>query len=174
MPVVVRAGRLQIRAALSRLPAILAGLEHDPTGLVADLHLAVGSVALSLIREAFVTRAAGGTDEAGLRWEPLAESTAARRGLGAQILRDTGILLNSLSPLGPDNVLEARPGTIAIGTNVPYASYHHEGTPRMPARPLWPDPATWPDSWWAQITAAFLDGAKLVAAELVKQAGARR
>ena len=80
-----------------------------------------------------------------------------------EILRDTGVLGNSLSVgtidatgnytrAGGDGaqhqVFETRPREILIGTNVEYAIYHHYGTSRMPARRLWPEPDEWPSVWW--------------------------
>ncbi|MEL7336645.1 MAG: hypothetical protein AAFN70_10640 [Planctomycetota bacterium] len=75
-----------------------------------------------------------------------------------EILRDTGVLLNSLSPgtIGGDNVnlqyvppaapggnqqvFVLRPAGIIVGTNVPYASTHQNGDPKrnIPARPFLP------------------------------------
>ena len=158
MTIVVRTRmkRDEIRRLLASVPAIVAGRAADPAGEAGAIQRVIGLTALSLIKEAFVTKAAGGTDEAGDSWAPLAESTVQgrRKGKGVgnpQILRDTGILLNSLSPGGIGNIIEWRPGVVEIGTNIPYARYHHEGTDKIPARPLWPEPYRWPSEWWNNI-----------------------
>lgn len=86
-----------------------------------------------------------------------------------EILRDTGILLNSLSPGvisgsglnvqyvkpmadgGDQQVFAAGGGVIIVGTNVPYAESHQEGDPsrNLPARPFMPPTAdAIPDVWW--------------------------
>lgn len=157
----VRARRQEVREVLGRLPALVAGRSPDTTGHVRSLQLALGMIALSLIKQAFVAKSAGGEDEAGQRWAPLAASTLAgrRKGKGGgspQILRDTGRLLNSLSP-GVDNPT-VRHGQVIVGTNVPYAVFLHEGTPRMPARRLWPEPKDWPEHWWAQLATSARAG----------------
>lgn len=88
---------------------------------------------------------------------------------GIEILRDTGRMFNSLSPgesgqLNADGVLVVNPGEIVFGTNVEYAADHmtgrdgSDGQPKMPARPLWPDPEKWPSDWWRQIGQAAGDG----------------
>ena len=78
-----------------------------------------------------------------------------------EILRDRGILLNSLTPgfasgdryIGTEHqIYRTRPGEITVGTNVPYANAHHEGI-GVPKRQLWPDADKIPDSWWVQILA---------------------
>lgn len=162
-----RGSRPQLRRLLADLPAIAGGRDADPTGAVRGLQLRVGMVALSLIKEAYVTKARGGTDAAGLFWPPLADSTIRRRRRGGQkseILRDTGRLLNSLSPgvSGPsgstDQVFEVRPGEVVVGTNVEYAKYHHDGTSRLPQRRLWPEPSSWPRAWWDQLAVAARTG----------------
>lgn len=56
--------------------------------------------------------------------------------MGQGILKRTGALYESL---------EAVPGKVAATSALPYASYHHKGTRRIPARPLWP--ARLPQAW---------------------------
>lgn len=89
-----------------------------------------------------------------------------------EILRDTGVLLNSLGPGelfvsgttpiynkpsgegGDQQVMEPLPGSIIVGTNVRYADYHQSREPRtrLPRRQFLPDdeqqiPTQWWDNW---------------------------
>ncbi len=86
------------------------------------------------------------------------------------ILRDTGLLLNSLSPgvvssSHPtiqdveNQVFIVGPGSVIVGTNRKHAASHHYGVPgRIPQRRLWPEPDQWPDEWWQDIAAAGREG----------------
>jgi hypothetical protein len=76
-----------------------------------------------------------------------------------EILRDTGLLLNSLTPgIARSNrrpppvknqVFRLEPGVVTIGTNRLWAWTHHHGVPgKIPQRRLWPDPRNWPTTWW--------------------------
>jgi hypothetical protein len=83
-----------------------------------------------------------------------------------EILRDTGVLLNSLSPgqvgnsaanltpagSSPDGqIFELQPQKVIVGTNVPYASKHQNGDAKrgIPARPFIPRqvPQVWLERW---------------------------
>jgi hypothetical protein len=71
-----------------------------------------------------------------------------------EILRDTGLLLNSLSPgvSSSEQILRTGPGEVVVGTNRKGAAAHHYGVPgRLPQRRLWPEPSRWPSSWWAEL-----------------------
>lgn len=83
-----------------------------------------------------------------------------------EILRDRGILFNSLSPgiiheqktdasySKPDNqVLEMLPGVLLVGTNVEYAAHHQNG-----ARPLWPKDGELPQVWVDEIVEVGVSG----------------
>lgn len=166
---VVRLTRQEAAQALAPLPAILAGRVPDPTGLVAPLRLRLGMMALAFIKADFVRKAQGGAGESTPPWKPLAASTIARRrqgrGQGApEILRDTGRLLNSLSPGGPGSLLEQIPAGVRIGTNVGYAG-HVAGD-----RPLWPEWDQWPERWRKAILDELATGTKAVALELLRRA----
>ena len=71
-----------------------------------------------------------------------------------EILRDSGVLFNSLAPgqedrLAPvngDQVARDLPGVLAVGTRVDYARFHHFGAGRRNRR-LWPDGDKIPVSW---------------------------
>lgn len=87
-----------------------------------------------------------------------------------EILRDTGILFNSLSPGtittnniggghydkpsapgGDEQVFERAMGTVIVGTNVPYAAPHQFGVPsrNLPQRQILPERGDQiPDVWW--------------------------
>lgn len=102
-------------------------------------------------------------------------------GRTVQILRDTGILLNSLSPgkiTGGDQKEYQKPGRdggeeqifetirngVVVGTNVPYAAIHNYGQPgKMPKRQFIPEvvPQVWLDRWAAGAEQALLEAAKL-------------
>ena len=214
--------RPQVRQLVTSLPATARAGGH-----IADaMMVRAGMALLGRIRAAFVVKARGGTDEAGLSWKPLSPKTIAygktrQRGRGGrtraergrdthpsqalnqrqqarwwevyrrqlaiyrgdrghaaavawlvlkregaqtlvdkyghrqvEILRDTGLLLNSLSPgiQGGDQVFRVFGGGAVVGTNRKGAAAHHRGIPgRLPQRRLWPEPRDWPGSWWRGI-----------------------
>jgi hypothetical protein len=244
------ATRRQVRTVLSKLPAIATGSVGGSTMLMRSLLVRIGLTALAHIRDAFVVKARGGTDETGLKWKPLSPYTIAYRrrhpGLpkkrsrlthpswmlkekerkrwwklysrflamykgdkshaaahawfilkeeGAQtilsvygntrveILRDTGLLLNSLTPgidpiVGiapstpprtPHQVFRLGQGEVVIGTNRKWCGTHHRGVPgRIPKRPLWPDPKKWPSSWWRDILGQAREGLVDIALHLLR------
>lgn len=155
MKIVLRtkADRARVLAALATIPALLSGKTADPTGAAELVARAMGIAAASLVREAFVVKARGGTDSAGESWVPLKESTVKgrRQGTGAtgqvEILRDTDRLLASLGP----GAVQTSPGQVSVGMNVEYAQFLHEGTKTIPPRRLWPEPKRWPEQWWEEI-----------------------
>jgi phage gpG-like protein len=148
----------EIRQLIELLPEVAAGRAWPAEARA--VQTVIGLAALNQIKRAFLAKSRGGADETGARWAPLAASTVARRRKGRrrggtiEILRDTGRLFNSL---GPALAVQPGPGSVMIGTNDPKAAWHHYGTPRMPARPLWPDPKNWPDLWYERIAAAARD-----------------
>lgn len=222
---------------LRGLPAALAGTGPDPgnVGRGFRVRLAVGF--FSTIKQAFVTKARGGTDEAGDSWPPLSQrylayrrptvgrkppragkkspggrdgfmsekqlaqwrkdyrsalawltvkepleqakshaaaiawSRAKKAGVktkldhfgkrtDVEILRDRGLLLNSLSPglaagdsYGPQpgQTFREEPGALIVGSNLTVAGYHHGPRRKakgVPQRRLWPEPAKFPSHWW--------------------------
>ncbi len=85
-------------------------------------------------------------------------------GTQVDILRDTGLLLRSLTPKVPADAAPTNPprnphqvfrtsrGEVIIGTNRDWAYTHHYGIRgRLPRRRLWPHPSRWPAAWWDQI-----------------------
>lgn len=108
-------------------------------------------------------------------------------GRQVQILRDTGVLLNSLGPGrltgqgtsisysnpsgegGEEHIFEVGAGEIIVGTNVKYASTHQHGdaSRNIPARPFLPDenhavPSAWWDRWLRAANQALMVGAEIL------------
>ena len=107
----------------------------------------------------------------------IASARLMKGGVDYDILRDTGILFNSLSPgkvngsayTTPDNqVMNAGTRSIVVGTNVAYAGAHHHGTKHIPRRALCPD--RMPDAWVSHMVGTALRGVGK-AIELVAQRG---
>ncbi len=232
----VRASREAIRRAILRIPQ-----EARAGGTLADSMMTrCGLALLGRIKQAFIVKARGGTDEAGDKWVPLSpytiaykrrhpgvppasvravsrpswmltnkqrdrwwemyrralrmykgdKSHAARRAWfilkseGAEtlfdkygntqveILRDTGLLLNSLSPgvTSDADVFRVLPGEVIVGTNRKGAAEHHSGVPsrNLPQRRLWPDPKKWPSSWWLDILEQVKQGLVDIAIQLFR------
>jgi hypothetical protein len=70
------------------------------------------------------------------------------------ILDDTGVLLDSLTPesSAPEQVFRVTPGQVEVGSNRVGASGHHAGIPgKLPQRRLWPAVGRWPASWWVDL-----------------------
>jgi hypothetical protein len=244
-----RGSSAELHRLLSLVPSSASG-SGTTLSAAQILQVRVGLAALSRIKQAFVLKSQGGTDESGDRWAPLskktiaysrrhpklflkggARSTAKRTGylpkgsvraadrpswmlmkrqnerwwavyrrflgvfkgdkshaaaaawvvlkregattllatygtLPALILRDTGLLINSLSPgvrvgdppppvpppIPEDQVFRYPKGEIILGTSRKWAGTHHRGVPgHIPQRRLWPDPARWPANWWDDI-----------------------
>lgn len=83
-------------------------------------------------------------------------------GLRRDILVDTGALLDSLSPWSdsPDKIFKITASGVTLGTKRKGAMDHHTGNPErnLPQRRLWPQPHTWPDSWWQDIKDEVVQG----------------
>jgi hypothetical protein len=213
-------------------------------GAVSDAIMTrIGLTALGHIKQAFIVKSHGGTDEAGESWKPLSPKTIAysrtrKRGRGGRtkaerlrptypsqalnqkqqdrwwqvysrqlaiyhgdkahaaavawlvlksegavtlldkyghrkvdILRDTGLLINSLSPgvAGENQVFRVGHGEVIVGTNRKGAGAHHHGVPgRLPQRRLWPEPKKWPKNWWYDIMDQLKQGVLDLAATIVK------
>lgn len=87
------------------------------------------------------------------------------------ILRDTGLLLNSLSPgvASPNAVFRIGHGEVIVGTNRKGAAAHHHGVPgRLPQRRLWPEPRKWPATWWTGILEQLRQGLVDITASIIK------
>ena len=102
-------------------------------------------------------------------------------GRKVEILRDTGRLLNSLSPGilggsgnlttyskppqdgGEDQIFEVPAGEVIVGTNTIYAGTHQHGSEHIPQRKILPDvetpvPSIWWDRWISVGTQALAIG----------------
>lgn len=80
----IKGTRADVRQALAQAVAAATGKGPDPTGLADGVALAVGMEALSIVKSEFVVKSRGGTDAAGLKWEPLKRATIAARRPPAQ------------------------------------------------------------------------------------------
>lgn len=93
-----------------------------------------------------------------------------------EILRDKGFLFNSLSPGldgpsgHPNQIFQARAGSVIVGTNRTGAGRHHEGK-GVPQRRLWPEPARWPANWWDLLLKRLRDGCSQVAQRMIEGLG---
>lgn len=79
-----------------------------------------------------------GSPEVGGTWAPLSPPYArwkAKRRPGRPILVFDGDLRDSMTKVN-NGVYEVWNRGFVVGTAVPYATYHQNGTPTMPARPL--------------------------------------
>lgn len=244
-PVVVnvihtRASRRDVEAAIRSTGKLVSGGAGGANGLVRQLQTRVGLALLERVRDAFIVKARGGTDETGEHWKPLSKRTVAytrrhpglpknrpfwkyhpsyglkqkerdrwwelyRRFKGkyggdkhraaaaawtvlksegcsptlmerygdtpVEILRDKGLLLNSLSPgADPDSAPASPPkqpnqvfrngvGEVMVGTNRKHCLTHHKGTDRIPQRRLWPEPSRWTPGWWSSMLVQAQKGA---------------
>ncbi len=127
-----------------------------------------GFAILGNIKRAFIVKARGGIDEAGDKWK---RSRRAARDHG-ETLRDTGLLLNSLSPgvVSSEQIFRVGRGEVIIGTNRKGAMAHHMGTKHLPQRRLWPDPKDWPNAWWDDIMDQARQGLLDLAVQMVRNA----
>lgn len=97
-------------------------------------------------------------------------------GRQVEILRDTGLLLNSLSPgvASAQRVFRVGPGEVVVGTNREGAAAHHRGIPgRLPQRRLWPPPSRWPAAWWADILDQLKQGVLEIATSTIAEMNGR-
>ena len=73
----------------------------------------------------------------GKPWARFKRKPSARRGgPSAKLLRNTGILMASLTGQAGGHVEVLTATSLTWGSNVPYAGYHQHGTKHIPARPF--------------------------------------
>lgn len=243
----------ELEELIRSLPEILAGKVADQFGIARGFKLRCAFMFFSLVKEAFIIKSRGGTDDCGIKWPPLspeylaytrpmgkngqgsrspphagglapgkpgndgfmtaadlkiwkmdfrrsmaylslqlplgeakaksasiAWARAKRRGVktklevfghrDVEILRDRGILFNSLSPGilaeqktdatyqpgSPDQVVKSDiPGILFVGTSVEYAEYHQVNPGK---RPLWPKDGNLPQIWQDDILEIAISG----------------
>lgn len=246
--------RAEIEAFIRSIPAMFAGKVPDVGGLVRGFKLRIAFAFFSIIKENFIIKSRGGTDEAGIKWPPLSARYLAytrpmgKNGSGSrqpphagklapggndgfmskaqlqqwrrwyagtlkylalqmplgeakriaaasawkkskaagvrtklevfghrdvEILRDRGILFNSLSPgvitfLGvdasyspsPEQLVQEEADGLLCGTNVAYGRDHHFGDPsrNLPARSFWPLDGELPEAWMVEIVEVGASG----------------
>lgn len=182
MPTVTYRGSARdLRRALRLIPPLLAGRAADPQRLAQAVQLRLGVRLLSLVQADFVTKSRGGTGKDGVTWAKLSPKTIAARERKAKkggkkaksarfagrydVLRDTGKLLRSLTPGVEDRparaegqVLRPGRGDVIVGTNVPYAAAHQNGTKHTPARQILPPPGRLPPAYEQPLLDAALRG----------------
>lgn len=193
--VVITASRSSVQKLLRQLQNLSSGSSEMGKAIL----IRMGLAALDKIHHDFADKADGGGGALSQPWKPLAPSTIAKRRAKAvkgkrgrrrqeagdakiQILRDTGLLFNSLSPGIPGaashhmpsrkarQVFRLNPGSVTIGTNRVGAIYHHEGRfPPLPQRRLWPAPEDWPKNWWSEILQQGREGLLEVAQTILSR-----
>lgn len=72
----------------------------------------------------------------GSAWLPLKSPSKRRGGSSAKPLRDTDVLMASMSSAGPGHVHQVAGPTLTWGSNLDRAEWHQWGTGRIPARPF--------------------------------------
>lgn len=87
-----RGTRADVTRLALQLAAVLAGRAPDTQGVARGFGLTLGFAALSDIKDAFVVKAAGGSDEMGIRWPPLAPETIARRRVGPRDKKSSALV----------------------------------------------------------------------------------
>lgn len=136
---------IQITVSLPRLEQLRAKLRDMSQPLAA-----IGNALKEEARLRFVEQAS----PYGPAWKPLSPATLAnpRRGRNAQILRDTGRLMNSIT-------YESNASSATVGTNVIYAAIHQFGGKAgrgrkvtIPARPYLPTNGLPPDQMAEVVT----------------------
>lgn len=89
--ITVRLTRQQVDARLRKAVAAVLGHVPDSRGVGEALLTRVGVRLLSLIQQAFIVKARGGTDSAGIKWAPLSPATIAQRRVSSAEKKRLGI-----------------------------------------------------------------------------------
>jgi phage gpG-like protein len=77
----------------------------------------------------------GQHDSNGVAWAPLAVSTAAEKPSSQMLFKSGGLEASLVHVGGRGNIASTLARGLLYGTDVPYAVFHQDGTPQMPARP---------------------------------------
>lgn len=95
-----------------------------------------------------------GSDPNGVAWLPLARERRRNRGRGrSRPLRDTGLLMSSITGTGANHFEQLTETRLEVGSNLFYASFHQYGTKTIPARPF----LGWSPALLAKCEQAMLD-----------------
>jgi phage gpG-like protein len=173
--------RAELIQSLQSLPAVLSGRLPDPLGLGKVFFTHIGNAVLKLIQDDFLVKSKGGTGAGGVAWAPLKESTLERRRRKGieheEILKQTESLLESLTPDQNNavdavriagQVFEYAVGSITVGTDIPYADYHQNGTAYMPPRPIVPLSGDLPVEWESAVDQAIEEAFQVVIEIMVR------
>ena len=141
MPTRIEVNRTQLNRIIARLRRI-----ESPN--TQRLHESIGRRIEPLVARGFIQQ----RDPYGVPWKPLADSTIRgrrRRGRGARILQDTGVMRNSTG-------FVATTESVEVGFADPKAKYHQTGTRKgVPQRAVLPyDEARGFPRDWNQATEA--------------------
>jgi hypothetical protein len=86
-----RGTRAGLKRILQSIPAIVAGSQADPGGVVQAIQLRCGVALLSQIQQDFITKSRGGTGRDGVTWKPLRPETIAQRRTTAAERKAAGV-----------------------------------------------------------------------------------
>src|SRR3990170_308559 len=114
---------LNLQITVNGKEKVIADLENL-SGRAKNLRPAFKVAGLFIMESTQRTFMAGGRPE---RWAPLSAATLKRRGAGARILRDTGLLMTSIGRPSGNGIFSLKPFELRVGTNVPYAAKHQLG-----------------------------------------------
>ena len=73
-------------------------------------------------------------------WPEHAESTVKRRGAGAPILNQTGVLRDSMDRGDPQHFVDVTTDSVIEGSSDPIGRYHQDGNDRLPQRKILDEP----------------------------------
>ncbi len=101
-----------------------------------DLTVPINRIGIYLASEAKLNFDRQQTPD-GVPWAAFKHPPSKRRGgPSAKLLRDTDVLMASLTARGAGHVEQVTPNSLLWGTAVPYGQFHQWGTITIPARPF--------------------------------------
>ena len=139
MQIVMKIDTADLRSKLAQLGRIAKGEEPQCRAMMRE----IGLVAMADVQRDFDARSRGQAAQ-GVSWRPISPITALfrrrgrwgkmenaghlrQRALWMPIMRDTGKLFASISPLGPGSVFTVQPLSVTVGTNDRRAERLHAG-----------------------------------------------